>query len=210
MEIFAQNQAAVSRCHDLARKYSTALSYQIQMNVKMHSEKKDSVPIQSFTAILIKSGRLFYREAFDQIVVLTKDGVALLIDKSNLNIQMEKPDNEPIETPVSSLSDEKMAYNLISSTDGETVIETGAVPAFNIEKIRITVDNKTELISKVEYYYQDSEEIVFRKVVVDFLSTSLNSKQDDSVFELKKYVKKAKGDYFGTGSYTGYKVEKRY
>ena len=206
----AQSQAANTRCRDLAQKYTSAISYHIQMNVKMFSQIEDAEPIQSFLATSVKVGNLFYRDAFNQVAVLTKEGVALLIDKSNSVIQMEKPGNVPVESPVSELTEEEMNYYLVSSKDGTTIIETGKIPFVGIEKIRVTIDNNRELISKVEYFYQNSEEIVFRKVVVDFVSTIINEKTDNSFFELKKYVKKIHGEYTGVGPYVGYNIVKRF
>ncbi|HBG70610.1 MAG TPA: hypothetical protein DDX57_07485 [Bacteroidales bacterium] len=202
----AQDSGALTRCLNVAKRYSTALSYEIEMRVNMFSGANDQMPAQIITASTRKQKNLFYHDAFDRISVLTSSGYVLLIDKVAKSIRMQKEQIPDFDTPWSSFSDEEMNYKLVSSKDGMSIIETGAVKRLGIERIEMSVENETNQLLRVEYFYSDYEGVVFRKVVVEFTKTLINESISKSWFDLKSYVKKSQGTYDGVGDFSDYKV----
>ncbi|PKP04005.1 MAG: hypothetical protein CVU11_06500 [Bacteroidetes bacterium HGW-Bacteroidetes-6] len=204
--VFAQDSGAMSQCRDIAKNYSTALSYEIEMNVSMFSGIADKEPSQTMTASTRKLKNLFYHDAFDRISVHTASDFDLLIDKSRKSIQIQKVREQDFDAPWATFTDEDMHYKLVSSENNISVIETGTVEKLGIDRIRITVNNETNLLIRVEYFYSDFEGVVFRRVQVDFTKTILNESISKSWFDLKSYVKKTHGKYSGVGDFSSYNV----
>ena len=208
---------------DFKKSFQTAFGYKnisFTVSVKMFNTLTDKKPQLQLQCYSIKKENNYFSSFMGKTTIfnfLTKELVEVNDRDKTITFSIiqekTKPDTLllPKSAKMSFQADTSFATNglftYLEKGPDVTVIEIKPPKSSPYKSVRISIDNKTYLFKKIEYFPRKQEEVNnYEHIVIDY-SFDISGKVSDDVFKVNKYISRKGLEVKPKPSYAAYTIK---
>ena len=207
--LLAQVCVAETSWDKMLRLYSTAKSYSMDLSVYF-KVTGESNPIH-YTGTVKQSGGNYYSSIQGITTVYGPDHWIIAYDanktmyygKSNDGFQKNISHNQQ------AFADSLLKLSVrprLKSTNANEEVYVFDMKEGVYTSTEYTVQVSTGYLTRVVYYYRQSEDVSYEQITIDYSATAVNNEIADSWFSSRTYFTEKKGVVSGAGKFAGYRM----